>query len=429
MNLMRLSLADVRHRKLANSLHLLLLTLGVAIITALLLISTQISGRLERDADGIDMVIGAKGSPLQLILSTVYHLDIPTGNIPLDEANRWAHNPMVAQAIPLSLGDNTKGFRIVGTTPDLVQHYHGQLQGGRLWQQPMEAVIGAEVAKAGLKLDQPFVGVHGLGAGGHVHADHPYKVVGVLQPTGSVLDRLILTSLDSVWEIHAAHQHHHDADDHDGDHDDHDEDHDASHAEGQGAAPPMPGAAPGYDPSKEITALLIHYRSPLAAIALPRMVNSQSMLQAAVPAFETARLLQLLGLSFDTLRALAGVLIVTAALSAFVALYNAMETRQYDLAVLRSLGASRGWVVAILWIQALVLSAAGTLLGLLLGHLAVETIGRLANTARGVDLSGLVLLWEELPILLLPLVVGTVAALIPAWRAYRTDLATTLSGA
>ncbi|MDR3414925.1 MAG: ABC transporter permease [Nevskia sp.] len=409
MNLLTLGMADLRHHKLANSLHLILLTLGVAIITALLLISTEISGRLERDADGIDMVIGAKGSPLQLILSTVYHLDIPTGNIPLDEANRWAQNPMVAQAIPLSLGDNTKGFRIVGTTTALVQHYQGKLGSGRLWQKPMEAVIGSEVSKAGLKLDQPFVGVHGLTAGGHAHADHPYRVVGVLEPTGTVLDRLILTSLDSVWEIHA--QHHHDADDHD-----------------EAEAPAMPGAAGGgYNPSQEITALLVRYRSPLAAISLPRMVNSQSKLQAAVPAFETARLLQLLGLGFDTLRALAGVLILTAVLSAFVALYNAMETRQYDLAVLRCLGASPGRVVAILWIQAIALSVAGTLLGLLLGHAAVETIGRLANTARGIDLSGLIVLPAELPILLLPLVVGTTAALIPAWRAYRTDIAATLS--
>lgn len=414
MNLLLLSLADVRQRKLANSLHLILLTLGVAIITALLLIGTEISGRLERDADGIDMVIGAKGSPLQLILSTVYHLDIPTGNIPLDEADRWARNPLVAAAIPLSLGDNARGFRIVGTTPALIEHYRARLAGGRSWQQPMEAVIGAEVAQAGLELDQPFVGVHGLGAGGHAHADHPYRVVGVLQPTGTVLDRLILTSLDSVWQIHAL-PHHHEAGDHD---EDHDED----------AAPAAPGGAGGYDPSQEITALLVRYRSPLAAISLPRLVNAQSRLQAAVPAFETARLLQLLGLGFDTLRALAAVLIATAALSAFIALYNAMETRRYDLAVLRALGASPARVVAILWIQAFALSAGGTLLGLLAGHAAVEAIGRLARTARGVDLSGLVLLPEELPILLLPLLVGTVAALIPAWRAYRSDVAATLSG-
>ncbi len=428
MNLLTLGLADVRHRKLANTLHLLLLTLGVAIITALLLIGTEIGGRLARDADGVDLVIGAKGSPLQLILSTVYHLDIPTGNIPLAEADRWAHNSMVAKAIPLSLGDNTRGFRIVGTTPDLVANYHAQFAAGRLWQKPMEAVIGAEVAKAGLRLDAPFVGVHGLGAGGHAHGDHPYQVVGVLAPTGTVLDRLILTSLDSVWEIHATHHRHAlkapastpdaagngavGAADHD---DDPDEDHDEEQS--------------GYDASREITALLVQYRSPLAAVSLPRMINLQSNLQAAVPAFETARLLQLLGLGFDTLRALAVILILTAALSVFIALYNAMETRQYDLAVLRCLGAPKSRVVAILWIQAMLLSVAGTLLGLLLGHAAVEVIAHFAGAAKGVSLTGITVLGSELPILLLPLAVGTAASLLPALRAYRADLAVVLSRA
>jgi putative ABC transport system permease protein len=404
MNLLTLAAADLRHRPLPNFLHLMLLGLGVAMITALLLISTQISGRLQRDANGVDLVLGAKGSPLQLILSTVYHLDIPTGNIPLDEATRWANNPMISEAIPLSLGDNARGFRIVGTTPALLKHYGAKFVQGRVWDTPMQTVVGSEVAQSGFVAGATFIGMHGLGASGHAHADHQYRVVGVLAPTGTVLDRLILTSLDSVWEVHGAH------------HDD-DDDHDGEHA----------SAAPGYNPAQEITAMLMTYRTPLAAASLPRMINTQSKLQAAVPAMETARLLNLLGLGFDTLRALAAVLIVAAALSVFVALYTAMETRQYDLAVLRSLGVSRGRVVALLWIQALSLSITGTLIGLLLGHGAVEIMGRVAGTGRNVSLTGLTLQPEELAILLLPLLVGTIAALLPAWRAYRSDVAATLS--
>ncbi|HVT35003.1 MAG TPA: FtsX-like permease family protein [Nevskiaceae bacterium] len=416
MNLLTLALADLREQKLANALHLLLLMLGVAMVTALLLIGNQIGGRFERDAHGVDLVIGAKGSPLQLILSTVYHLDVPTGNIPLAEASRWGHHPMIASAIPISLGDNARGFRIVGTTPELIRNYQASVVAGREWSGPMEAVIGADVAKAGLELNATFIGVHGLSAAGHAHADHPYKVVGVLAPTNTVLDRLILTSLDSVWEVHSQHHHHEPATagaepDADGDDDD---DHEAA-------------AADGYQPSKEITALLVRYRSPLAAAALPRMINTNSNLQAAVPAFETARLLQLLGLGFDTLRALAIVLIAAATLSVFVALYNAMEARQYDVAVLRSLGASRREVVTLLWLEALMLSAAGTILGILLAHAAVELLGHVAGTAKGVRMTG----WDWLPgemlILLLPLAVGTVAAALPAWRAYRTDVAHTLS--
>jgi putative ABC transport system permease protein len=401
MNLLTLAAADLRHRPLPNFLHLILLGLGVAMISALLLISTQISGRLQRDANGVDLVLGAKGSPLQLILSTVYHLDIPTGNIPLDEAMRWANNPMISEAIPLSLGDNARGFRIVGTTPALLKHYGATFLQGRVWDAPMQTVVGSEVAQSGFVAGASFVGMHGLGASGHAHADHQYHVVGVLAPTGTVLDRLILTSLDSVWEVHGAH---------------HDDDHVTTAA-----------AAPGYSAAQEITAMLMTYRTPLAAASLPRMINTQSKLQAAVPAMETARLLNLLGLGFDTLRALAAVLIAAAALSVFVALYTAMETRQYDLAVLRSLGMSRGKVVALLWMQALSLSIVGTLLGLLLGHAAVEIMGRVAGSGRNVSLTGLSLQIDELAILLLPLLVGTLAALLPAWRAYRSDVAATLS--
>lgn len=408
MNALSISLAGLRHQKLSNSLHILLLALGTSLIAALLLIASEIGGRFERDAQGVDLVLGAKGSPLQLILSTVYHLDIPTGNIPLAEADRWAHHPMIAQAIPISLGDNARGFRIVGTTPLLMQNYDAKLSAGRTWARPMEAVIGADVAAAGLSLGAPFVGIHGLGAGGHAHADHPYQVVGVMAPTGTVLDRLILTGLDSVWEVHS--MHHHAAGEKD---DDDDDDHDEGNS--------------GYQPSKEITAMLMRYRSPLAATMLPRMINSNSNLQAAVPAFETARLLQLLGLGFDTLRALAAVLIAAATLSVFVALYNAMEARQYDLAVLRSLGASRWSVVSILWMEALVLSSVGTLLGLILAHGAVELIGHLGNAARGIHLTGLTWLSSEWFLLMLPLLVGSIAALLPALRAYRSDVATILA--
>ncbi|MFT4047792.1 MAG: ABC transporter permease [Solimonas sp.] len=409
MTLWTLAVADLRRHRLANSLHLLLMALGVALIAALLLLASQIAGRFERDAEGVDLVVGAKGSPLQLILSTVYHLDIPTGNIPLDEAQRWAQHPMVASAIPISLGDNVHGFRIVGTSPAMLDRYGARFVSGHVWQAPMEAVIGADVAREGLADGATFVGSHGLAAGGHAHADHPYRVVGVLAPTHTVLDRLVLTSLDSVWKIHEDH-HHHD----DGDHDDDD------------AAQPADG---GYRPSQEITALLLRYRSPIAAVSLPRAINMQSKLQAASPAFETARLLQLLGLGFATLKALAGVLIATAALSVFIALYTALETRQYDLAVLRSLGASRSKLVALLWLQALLLSGAGALLGLLLGHAAIEALGLLSPKASGIKLSGLTVLPSELWLLTLPLVVGTLAAVLPAWRAYRNDPAATLAQA
>ena len=226
MSLFGLSLAYIRARALNAALNLALLALGVAMIVLLLLFSAQLEDRLTRDARGIDLVIGSKGSPLQLILSSIYHVDFPTGNIPLAEAERWAEHPLVAEAIPLALGDSLAGFRIIGTEHAYAGHYGGELAGGRLWEAPFEATLGALVAaQTGLGVGDHFVGSHGLAPGGPEHGEHPYTVVGVLKPTASVLDRVVLTPIESVWLVHGMepHEHHDEAgqDEHATEHDDH----------------------------------------------------------------------------------------------------------------------------------------------------------------------------------------------------------------
>ncbi len=216
MNLLRLSLAYIRARALNAALNVLLLGLGVATIVVLLLFTHQLEQRLERDSKGIDLVVGAKGSPLQLILSSVYHVDIPTGNIPLADAEKLKSNPLIKDTVPLALGDSFEGFRIVGTDHDYVSLYQGQVTSGRLWEKPYEAVLGNEVAShSGLKLGEQFVGSHGLVEGGEKHEHSPYTIVGVLAPSGSVLDRLVLTSVESVWEIHGQGPHAEEDDDED----------------------------------------------------------------------------------------------------------------------------------------------------------------------------------------------------------------------
>ena len=222
MTLPGISLAYLRARPLGTALNLLLLALGIATITVLMLATRQLDERMTRDARGIDMVLGAKGSPMQLVLSAVYHLDAPTGNIPLADAQAIARNPLVRQAIPIALGDSYHGFRIVGTSHDYPAHYGARLVAGRLWDRPLEAVLGARVAReTGFALGDTFVGTHGLAPGGEAHEQFPYTVVGLLGPTGSVLDRLVLTPVESVWKVH---------------------EHEAEEAREQGRAPP---ARPG----------------------------------------------------------------------------------------------------------------------------------------------------------------------------------------
>jgi putative ABC transport system permease protein len=318
-------------RPMAALLNVLLLSLGLGSIAFLLLVSHHIERAFERDLAGIDLVVGAKGSPMQLILSGVLHLDVPPGNVPLSEVNALKKNPLVAEVIPISLGDNLQGYRIVGTSPAYLTHYQATLAQGRAWDAPMQVVLGATVARAlGLQLGQQFAGSHGMGAGGHAHADQAYTVVGVLAARGGVIDRLIMTDTASVWRVHEAAHAHHDDDD--------DEDH-AAHD-------------PQLEASREVTMALVRYTSPLAAMSVPRWVNTSTPMQAAAPALEITRLLHLLGLGTDVLRAFAGMLLMTAGLSVFIALWNAVRERKGDLALLRMLGAPARRIALLLLTEA-----------------------------------------------------------------------------
>src|SRR3990167_5341585 len=400
--LARLSWRYLWSRPLAAVLNLLVLTLGLAAITLVLLVATQLDKAFERDLSGIDLIVGAKGSPLQLILAGVFHIDVPTGNIPLQEVQTLQKNPLVAQVIPLSLGDSYQGFRIVGTTPDYVAHYEATLAEGALWQQPMDAVLGASVARGIVKsshagaplVGATFIGSHGLGGGGHAHGNHPYRVSGVLAPCGCVLDRLILTSTESVWMVHETAT--------------------ATDAEDLEIL----------KEEREVTVALVRYRTPMAAITLPRQINSDTAMQAAAPAIEVTRLMRLLGVGADVLRAFGGVLLAVAALSVFIALWNAVRERRADLAML---GAPPGRVAGLVLWEALWLAAMASVLGLLLGHGLAHGLGWVLQAQGLLPVTGLIWLPAEAGVPLMAAGVAALAALLPAMQAYRTDVADLLS--
>ncbi|CDG83249.1 ABC transporter permease [Janthinobacterium agaricidamnosum] len=398
LNALSLAIKALRHKPLSTALNLLLMAIGVGMMTFVLSTATQLEDGALRDGQGIDLVVGAKGSPLQLILSSIYHIDIPTGNIPFSAQQQLEANPMVRHVIPLALGDNFYGFRIVGTSHDYFRHYGAELQKGRWFDEPMQAVFGALAARdTGATIGAKFAGSHGLMQGGELHDHAPYSVVGILKPTGTVLDRLVLTTVSSVWRVHET-------------------DPDEVHATAIDA------------PQRELTALLVEYASPLAAVTLPRWINSQSRLQAAQPAFEAARLFRMLGVGADVLRAIAIGVLLVAGLSMFVALYNALEERKTDMAIMRALGTSPARLLVLLLTQGLLLALGGAVLGWLLGHAGVAILGRmLGGSEQNLTLSGWLVLPQEAWLMLAALLVGLAAALLPAIRAYRTDIAATLA--
>ena len=410
MNALLLGFRTIGRRPLPAVLTVLLLMLGIATVVVLLLFQREFEDRLGRDARGIDLVVGAKGSGLQLVLCAVFHIDVPTGNVPLAELRDIARHPMIASVIPLSLGDAYRGFRIVGTTPAYVDHYAGRLAEGRLWERSMEAVMGSRAAReTGLRAGGSFIGAHGLeGDSGFHHDEDPYRVVGVLRETGSVLDRLILVDSASVWEVHAVHG-----------------------AAGAAPATGEPGGKAGEDGlppgDGEITVMLVRFRTPLAAISLPRAINSGTVLQAASPARETARLFYLVGTGLDAFRAFAGVLIAASALSLFIALWHAMHEQRYDLAVMRTLGASRGRILRFVLVQGAVLGAVGAGLGTGLGHAAGWLLAQWLERARSLSMGALGWAPEEGLVMAGAIVIALVASTVPAVRAYRLDVASVLA--
>lgn len=398
MNLFKLVWAFIRRRPLTWAFNVLTLSTGVALVLALVLVSQALDNRFRRDLADIDLVIGAKGSPLQIVLSAVFQMDTPTGNISLAEAERFTHSALVARAVPVSMGDNVQGARIVGTTLDYPKLYRAELATGRWWSQPMEAVLGASVAqRLGLRPGQSFVGAHGLAGSADLHKRFPYRVVGVLKPTGTVADRLVLTDLGSVWQVHE----HPDADEQ------------------------------ATDPNRrEVTALLVKYRSAMGALMMPRLVAAVPDLQPAIPAIESARLFSLLGVGAEVLQGVGAAILGLAAIGFFIALFGAVSQRRRDLALLRALGARPSLLLMIVALESALLGLAGGLIGVAAGRALAAYAGRVSMAAA----SGPTLIPPPLGAIDLvaigaALALALIASIGPAVIAARTDPARELAGA
>lgn len=415
MNLFSLSLKNVMAKPLSSLLSVLLFGFGVAIIVSILLTSTFLKKEISKNAQGIDLVVGAKGSPLQIILASIFHIDFPTGNISLEDANNLTRNRLIKSAIPLSLGDSYQGYRIVGTTSSYAELYQAGLAEGTWFGDEMTATVGASVAKnLAISIGDELESAHGLAEGGGGHEEHPFTVVGIMKSTGTVMDQLILVSIESVWEVHASHEEEHN----------HEEDsdlHDKVVLERLGIEVTKEQLA-----NEDITTLLVKYRSPMAAVQLPRIVNGTSNLQAASPPYETARLFNIIGVGVDVVNVLGLVIIILSATSVFIALINSLKERKYELAIMRSMGASQAKIFLLILTEGIVLTLIGSLCGFGLAHVGFAF---LVNSLEQIQTSGMFFVSDEYYVMLGSLVVGIFASIIPAFLAYKSDISETLSKA
>jgi putative ABC transport system permease protein len=379
--------SHLRQKSFTTLLNVLFLAFGVGLVIFVMLVSHQLRNNLYNDLQGIKMVIGAKGSPLQLIFCNIYHIQNPTGNINLELSEKIIKNKrLVKKAVPLALGDNYEGFRIVGTTHLYPKHYKATLKKGKFWDEnkPFEATIGADIAqKLNLKLGDSFVSSHGLTKNNdHQHAENKYLVVGILNTTNSVIDKLILTNIKSIWKSHENH---------------------------------------AQDTTKQITAwLVLEYANNFSAIQLPREVQAEGNLQSAQPALEIHQVLEFFGFGSVFLQILGGIFVFLAGLSVGLALLNSFRERIYDLAMLRALGASAWYICGQVIVEGVILSIFGAIFGIFLGHLGVFLLQNIGFSQ--LKISVFVFLWEELYILFGTLFIGFFASIFPAWRAYKVEI-------
>ncbi len=381
------------------------MTLGIAMISLLMLLGKQLQDKFAKNISGIDLVVGAKGSPLQLILSSVYQIDNPTGNVYLDDVAAIAQNPLVKEMIPLSMGDNYQGFRIVGTNKKYFEHFKTKIASGKMFKGNLEVVLGASTAQnANLKVGDTFASSHGLDSEGEKHAENNYKVVGVLEYNNSVVDNLILTSLNSVWNIHEHKDEHHEEGE--------------EHHEEEVADSTI---------KREITSAIIKFRSPMGMMTMPRNINQNSKLQAAVPAIEVNRLFELLGIGIEGLQFLAAVIMLISGISVFVSLYNSLKERKYEMALMLSMGASRTRLFLMLLLEGIILSLLGFIAGIVLSRIGIYLISNALSKKFHFDVSQFSLQTGEIYLFVGALLVGILAAAIPSIGIYRINISKTLA--
>ena len=384
---------NLRAKPLQTALSLALLGFGVGMVSLMLLTEKQVNDAFERNIKDIDLVLGAKGSPLQLILANVYHIDAPTGNINQRAAEKVLKHPYIDSGIPLAYGDNHEGYRIVGTEHSYVTHYGATLAEGQLWAAPYEVTAGARVAEnLGLHVGDTFFSAHGLKDQTDIHTNKTFTVVGILEPSGSVVDQLLLTPMESIWYVHLE--------------------------DGEVLDPE----------TREITAMLLKKRNPLAVLTIPNTLRDTNM-QVALPAIEVNRMTQQFGLGTSALRAIAMLIMALSFASIFISVLDNIRARRHELALMRTMGGTPGTLYRLLLLEGGLLSVAGTVLGLVLSRVGMTVLSQVVEAQFHYDVAAMGVLGSEWALAGAAILVGLLASAIPARRSLRLDISRTLSEA
>ena len=415
----KLAWKNIWFKPLNTILSILLLTASVAIITVLILVEKQFEEKYQSNLDGVDLVLGAQGSPLQLVLSSVYQVDDPTGNISYDSVKVWMKHPYVKKAIPLAYGDNYVGFKIVGTTPDYIEKYQAKIEDGKVFEHNFEVVVGADVAeKLNLKRGDTFKGTHGSAAEGEVRDHGEYIIVGVLSKTGKVIDNLILSNIPTVWQMH---------------HEGHEEEtiaENPAHGETGHVHDEHESDMTIDEPNMEITSVLIEFKNKMGVFMWPNIIAQNTKMQAALPTYQMNRLFDMFGVGLNALKYLAFGIMLISGISIFIALFNTLKERKAEFALMRVNGAKRSQLLLVVLYESILLCVVGYLFGTILGRVGIVLLSKASESDFKLGFDPMEIIWEKEGLLFgLTLLVGLIAAGIPAIKAYTLNISKTLANA
>ena len=411
MTLLPLALKSLANRRLTAALTIATIALSVALLLAVQRVHDQARRSFASTVSGTDLIVGARTGPVNLLLYSIFHIGDASNNVNWSSYREIAALPEVDWAVPLSLGDSHRGFRVVGTSADLFAHYrygakHAlEFAAGAPFTDLYDAVIGADVAdKLGYAPGQQIVLAHGTGTLAETHADKPFRIVGVLTPSGTPIDASVFVGLPAIEAIHADWQ----------------------------SGTHVPGAEISADAARQldlapkaISAFLLGLKSRGAAFELQRRIDDYrgEPLLAIVPGVALTQLWSLVGVAENALLIVSALVVVAGMLGMLTAMITALNERRREMAVLRALGARPRVIFGLLLLEALLLTSAGISLGTALLYAALALGSGYAQAHYGLHIA---LEWpepRELALLGMVSIGGLVAGCIPAWAAYRRALA------
>lgn len=408
--ILRLALGSLMARALTVAMTVLAIGLSVALFLGVEKVRTGAKASFADTISGTDLIVGARSGSVQLLLYSVFRIGNATNNVTWESYQDIAARPEVEWIVPISLGDSHRQFRVMGTTTNFFDHYKYRqgrslsMADGVVMDDLFDAVVGHDVAETlDYAVGDPIVVAHGL-ASFSEHDDQPFRIAGILEKTGTPVDRTVIVSLEAIEAIHV---------------------------DWRGGAR-IPGRTTPLDEirqmdlrPKAITAALVGVESPLRTFALQRAINDyrEEPLLAILPGVALQELWAIVGIAESALLAVSVMVVVTALIGMMATVFSSLNERRREMAIFRAMGASPRTILGLLVLEAVLTAIAGALLGLGLLYLGLVIAQPIVDAAFGLYLPIDPPSWREGATLLAVVAASAIVSLIPAIRAYRLSLA------